>query len=332
MPPLTRLTAVATLTLTLGLGLGFAQSSTQPPAYSRSAQQQDSAGTNLPAQKIGPNDLLAVSVYDAPEFSRTVRVGADGMIRLPMLKQRIHVEALMPAEAETAIANALRDEQLLTDPFVTVNVAEYQSRPISIAGAVRNPITFQATTGNVTLLEALTRAGGLTPDAGSAILVTKPQLNPSSGERTALTQRIAVKGLIDQADPTLNLILRGGEEIRVPESGKIYVVGAVKRSGSFPIEDGGSSVLKALAKAEGLGDYVSKVGYIYRQDLSGTKTEIPIAFKDIMTRKAPDVPLVENDILYIPVNEAGRTRAAVIKVLAGAGVAATGGLIWALAR
>jgi len=44
-------------------------------------------GANLPAQAVGPNDLIAVSVYDAPELSRTIRIGTDGMIRLPMLKQ-----------------------------------------------------------------------------------------------------------------------------------------------------------------------------------------------------------------------------------------------------
>jgi len=54
-------------------------------------------GANLPALRIGPNDLLAVSVYDSPELTRTLRVGADGMIRLPMLKQRIKADWLFPA-------------------------------------------------------------------------------------------------------------------------------------------------------------------------------------------------------------------------------------------
>ena len=46
-------------------------------------------GANLPSQPVGPNDLIAVSVYDAPELSRTIRVGADGFFALPMVKQRI---------------------------------------------------------------------------------------------------------------------------------------------------------------------------------------------------------------------------------------------------
>ena len=113
---------------------------------------------NLPAQKIGPRDLIAIQVYDSPELSRTVRVGADGIVRLPMLKRRIAAEGLMPNELEAAIAEALQDEELVVDPFVTVTVAEYNSRPISVAGAVRAPLTFQASSP-VTLLEAITRAG-----------------------------------------------------------------------------------------------------------------------------------------------------------------------------
>ena len=116
----------------------------------------DPGGANLPAQKIGPNDLLNISVYDAPELTRTVRVGADGLIRLPMLKRQIKAEGLMPAQLESAIAEAVTAEQLLVDPFVTVTVAEYSSYPISVAGAVKQPTTFQAN-GPVTLLEAITR-------------------------------------------------------------------------------------------------------------------------------------------------------------------------------
>ena len=50
----------------------------------------------------------------------------------------------------------------MVDPVVKVTIVEYYSRPISVAGAVRKPVTFQAT-GNVTLLEALSRAEGLSP-------------------------------------------------------------------------------------------------------------------------------------------------------------------------
>src|SRR5215471_10710410 len=150
----------------------------------------DAGGANLPIQKVGANDLISVSVYDAPEVTRTVRVSADGFIRLPMLKQRIKAEGLMPTDLENRIATALKNEELIVDPFVTVTVAEYTSRPISVMGAVRKPITFQAV-GQVTLLDALARAEGLAQSAGPEILMSRPS---GTGEIAAgLVQRIAVK-------------------------------------------------------------------------------------------------------------------------------------------
>jgi polysaccharide export outer membrane protein len=283
----------------------------------------DTQGANLPAQPIGANDLIAVSVYDAAELTRTVRVSADGFIRLPMLKQRIKAQGLMPGELESAIAKALQDEQIIVDPFVTVTVAEYNSHPISVAGAVKQPLTFQAT-GPVTLLEAITRAGGLAPEAGPEILVTHTKPGPD-GTSSALVQRILVKGLIDAADPALNIVLNGGEEIRVPDGGKVYVIGNVKMPGAYPMGDGTeSTVLKMLALSQGLTDYAAKEAYIYRREGIGTKNEIPIPLSKIMERKAPDTPLLANDILYVPDNKGRRlTLGALEKLLIlGGGVGA----------
>src|SRR5215471_200516 len=154
------------------------------------AAAQDLA--NLPAQPIGPSDLIAVSVYGAPELTFTVRIGDDGRIRLPMLKQKIEADGLMPADLEDRIARALMEEELLVEPVVTVTVAEYHSRPISVAGAVKMPLTFQAWS-KITLLEALTRAQGLNEDAGGEILVTR---RAKEGEAQRI-ERIPVKGLID---------------------------------------------------------------------------------------------------------------------------------------
>ena len=270
------------------------------------------ASANLPAQKIGARDLLVVQVYGSPELSRSVRVGADGTLRMPMVKQRIKVEGLMPNDVETAIATALEEEGLIVEPFVTVNVAEYSSRPISVAGSVREPLTFQAS-APVTLLEAITRAGGLTQSAGSEILISKTQLG-SDGLSGSLMQRVSVKALIDGTDPEANLKLTGGEEIRVPEAGKVFVVGNVKKPGAFPVEDGAeSSVLKMLAMAEGLSPNCGKQAYIYRREASGNKNEIPIELSKIMDRKAPDAPLMANDVLYIPDNRNRRLGLAVLE-------------------
>ena len=253
---------------------------------------------NLPAQRISPNDLIAVSVYSAPELSRTFRVGEDGMIGFPMLTERIKAEGLLPNQLEAKLAAALTTGEILVEPVVTVTILEYNSRTISVMGAVKRPLTFQAI-GKVTLLDALAKAEGLTADAGPEILLNRPQ---------ALTERIPVKRLIDAADPAVNFTLAGGEEIRVPEARRIYVVGNVKKPGPIPVRDGSeTTVLKALSFAEGLTPFAGKLAYVYRGngDLAG-KQELPIELDKIMRRKAPDVRLMADDLLYIPDNRGRR--------------------------
>jgi polysaccharide export outer membrane protein len=295
------------------------------------AQQSPSSlvggGPNLPAQKIGPNDLIAVSVYDAPELTRTVRVGADGFIRLPMLKGAVTAQSLLPAELEKLIATALVGENILVDPVVTVTIVEYHSRPINVVGAVKRPLTFQAT-GTATLLDAITRAEGLSAEAGPEILVSRTQPG-ENGANSTVIQHISVKALIDEADPELNVRLFGGEEIRVPEVGKVFVVGNVRRSGAFPVHDpAGTSVLKLLALAEGLLPFTAKQAFVYRKEPgSNTKNEIPIEIAKIIDRKSPDVTLQAQDILYIPDNKGRRMTVTTLERLLGFGSATASGLI-----
>jgi polysaccharide export outer membrane protein len=303
------------------VAVGFPQQNSRPaPVADFSA--------NLPAQPVGPNDLIALSVYDSPELSRTIRVSSDGYIRLPMLKQRVKAQGLYPSDLETAIDKALQDEQILVDPMVTVTIAQYHSRPISVAGAVRMPLVFQAE-GPTSLLEAVARAEGLREDAADEILVSSSQTG-ENGKVNTLTRRIPVHGLIDRADPTLNITLTGGEEIRVPEVSKIYIVGNVKHPGAFRVPDGSSTtILQMLALAEGLSPFAEKQAYIYRRELDGNKKEIAVPLDKIMSRKAPDITLTADDILYVPDNKSRRLSLGVLeKILTFGSTAGATALIY----
>jgi polysaccharide biosynthesis/export protein len=294
-------------------------------ARGAAAQTPEAVSANLPAQKIGADDLLAISVYDSPELTRTVRVSGEGQIRLPMLKRPIEAAGLLPRDLETAVAQALRSEQIIVDPVVTVTVAEYRSRPISVSGAVKRPLTFQAF-GNITLLDAIARAEGLAPEAGTEVLITRE----TTGGKAA-TDRILIKALLEGSDPMLNPRLSGGEEIRVPEAGRVYVAGSVKNPGAFTMKDGSdTSVLKVLALAGGLIPFSSKQAYIYRRKSGAeAKDEIPIPLAQIMGRKSPDVRLAADDILYVPDAKGRRMSVAALEKIAGFGAAtASGLLIW----
>jgi polysaccharide export outer membrane protein len=303
-------------------------------ATSASAQQQANPSrgsigptslseiSNLPVEKIGRDDLLGITVYDSPELTRTVRVDSDGNIRLPMVRPGIQAAGLNPAELENAISKVLIQENVLVDPIVTVSVVEYRSRPISVIGAVRSPTTFQAT-GTVTLLDAITRAGGLGENAGSEILVSHPP-SDTNDKSITVTERIQVLSLLSGEDLASNMNLKGGENIRVPEAGRIFVAGNVKHPGVFPITEGSeSSVLKALALSGGLDSYSGRIAYIYRIDgSSGRKSEIPIAVKKIMARKSPDVPLYANDMLYVTNATGQRITAKALAITTGVGLGA----------
>jgi polysaccharide export outer membrane protein len=306
--------------LTLTLVLAAVLHAQQPP-------MPEVAQSNLPAQPIGPNDLIAISVYRAPELSRTLRVAPDGFIDLPLLDTRLSASGLLPRDVETSIAEALRTANLLVDPYVKVTVVEYYSRPISVAGAVRRPITFQAI-GPVTLLEALSRAEGLTPDAGTEIVVSSPSPDPTLG---AVVRRIPAARLLNDADPHLNVRLTGGEEIRVPEAGRIYVVGNVRKPGAFAVRDQTPpTLLKILAQAEGLAPFAGKQAFLYRRNpATGSKDEIVVPIEQIMKRKSPDIALTIDDILYIPDNNGRRIGlAALEKALLFGSTAGATALVW----
>ncbi len=274
-------------------------------------------GANLPAQPIGPNDLVAISVYGSPELTRTARVSEQGFIRLPMLTDPLEARGLQPAQLEERIVAALLAGGILVDPIVTVTMAEYHSRPISVAGAVHRPLTFQAM-GKTSLLETLARAEGLTGEAGPEILITRP----GSQE----IQRIPVKGLIDAADPALNVTLEGGEEVRVPASGRVFVVGNVKKPGAFRLEDsGGMSVLKALALAEGLSPYATKEAYIYRR--GDMAHEVKVDLRGILDRKSVDVVLLADDIFYVPDNRVARMTMTAIERTVGFAASTASGIL-----
>jgi polysaccharide export outer membrane protein len=243
-----------------------------------------------------------------------------------MLKHPIQASGLYPSELEASIGRELVASNMVVNPYVTVTVAEYQSRTISVSGSVRSPMVFQAT-APTTLLEALARAGGLGTDAGNEILVTTTQPG-SDGKPATMTRRVPVRALIDNADASLNFALTGGEEIRVPEAEKVYMVGNVKKPGAFLLQNSGeTTVLQMVALAEGLAPYANKEAYIYRRQASGGKEEIPLPLQQILDRKSPDVVLQANDILYVPDNKGKRMTMATIDRVIGFGTTVGSGLL-----
>jgi polysaccharide export outer membrane protein len=251
-------------------------------------------------------------------------VTADGKLMLPLLHEGVPVDRLTPAEIAQAVSAALVKGKILVDPIVSAAVLEYRSRHVSVVGAVRMPANFQAI-GEMHLLDAIARAQGFSPDAGPEVIISFPK--GGDGEKSPL--HIPIRSLLAAKDPALNIVLRGGEEIRVPEAPKLFIVGNVKMPGAYPLSDpDGSTVLKALALSQGSLPFTAKRAYIYRLlPDSGKRQEIEVELREILHRKTPDIALQANDILYIPDNPKTRLTAGALDRMTGFGSSVGSGLI-----
>jgi polysaccharide export outer membrane protein len=310
--------------LTFGIVLSFSTSIGigQIPSPGALQLPPQDPGANIGSAPVGAGDLIYLSVVGSPELTRNFRVSSMGTVALPFLPKPIRVNGLFPSDIEKEIAQELEHQRILVEPTVSVMVLEYRSRPVNVAGAVKHPLTLQAIDG-LRLLDALARAEGLAPEAGPEILVSRSDSQE--------VQRVPVNQLFSGANPSLNLVLHGGELIRVPEADKLYVVGNVKNPGMYPLKDlEGLSILKALALAQGLSPYARNQAYVYRV-IPGTnnRQEILVPLKGILRRKSADFTLVANDILYVPDNSAKRLTGTMVDRITGvAGATVSGLIIW----
>jgi polysaccharide export outer membrane protein len=294
--------------------------SSPQPGLSVPTVSVTAAGANLPLLPIGIADLIHLNVSDSPELSQSFRVDNLGNLNLPLLRSPMHAQGLMPDALGAQITIALRAQHLLVNPIVAVSVVEYRSRTVTISGAVKTPTTIQEL-GDLRVLNALSQAGGLLPEAGTEVIVEQPD---------GVSHRLPVRELLDGLHPELNIPLAAGAQIRVPQGDQVYVVGNVKKPGAFPFRNmQDTTVLQLLALSGGLDAFARRTAYIYRAEPGGTqKREIEVPLRRILDRKADDVKLVANDILYVPTNGKLKASASVINHVTGMGNTAVSAAIW----
>lgn len=287
---------------------------------------------------LAPDDGLSINVVDLPEFDPkalgVIRVDHQGNIQLP-LAGRVHAAGLTVEGLEKEIGERLSG--VMNNPEVRVAIAEYRNHPVSVLGAVRSPGVYQVS-GQKTLYEILSTAGGLNPDAGNTVKITReiasghlplPNVTTDDTHKFEIGE-LNVRKLVEAKSPEDNITVLANDVITIPKAELIYIVGAVKKPGGFPlIEKEHISVLQAVSLAEGLDQVAgAKNARILRQSAlpGGQRTEVPVNVTRILDGRDRDMALQANDILFIPVSVAksASLRAIEAAVQVGTGVAVFG--------
>lgn len=245
--------------------------------------------------KIGAKDLLEIRVFGLDALNTTVRVSEDGMITLPLLGE-VNVEGMTKSDIERKLASLL-EEKYLQNPQVTVFIKEYQSKLVSVLGAVEKPGPLQLL-GRQTLLQILSQAGGLTKDAGNDIIIIR-QL----ADGTSTSIKISIEDLILKGDAKLNIALQPNDIVNIPVDKivHVYVFGQVRNPGALEVKRSNiPTLLQAIAAAGGFSERASKGGVLVRRiGKDGNEVKMKVNVKDIIKGKRKDIQLEEEDVVYV---------------------------------
>jgi len=295
----------------------------------------------LPDCIISPDDVLTISVYDAPDVTGEYRVSPTGEIEIPLLSTPIVAAGRTPAQLSDLISARYRMSEIYSHPRVTVAIKESRVHAIAIAGAVKKPQIYPVF-GKTTLLDLLSQAEGLANDAGSLAIVTRgdiatQMLKSTDACGTASKQpscdstfSVDLSRLTETGDPLLNVDLYPGDRVTVQRAGIVYVLGAVNRPGGFPLKTGQEkmTVIQALALAEDLKPTAAqKRAMIIRKNPATTdgREEIAVNLTKVLEGHEHDSQLQANDILFVP-DSAGKR--ALRRGAEAAVTAATYGIIY----
>lgn len=288
------------------------------------------AGSVDPSQYVlGPDDVIKIWALGMEEISdKPVRIDPGGYVDLPLLG-RIRAGGLTIEEFKADLIKRVASE--VRRPEVSIEIVEFGSQPVSVMGAVNHPGVVQLR-GRKTLAEALSLAGGLAPDAGAHVKISRPVLFGGIPLPTATMDasqkftvaEVNVKDLLGAENPAQNIQVQPHDVITVPRAEMVYVIGEVHKPGAFVLNERENvSILQALSMAEGLGPTPAAQNSKILRPVKGStqRREIPVDVKKILKGKAEDVALRPNDILFVPSSTpkkaARRALEAVIQTASG---------------
>jgi len=258
-------------------------------------QEQQPSLANID-YRIGPKDLLEITVFELPELNQTVRVSEDGSITMSFLG-RIEVAGLTAQELESRLASLLGQRATTETAHVTVFIREYQK--VSVIGAVGRPGMYELV-GPTTLLEIIALAGGLTNQAMKELYIYRPG---EDGKQERIV--IPLQDLLVGGDQDLNLFLEPKDVVTVPidQTQNVFVYGEVRNPGAIPfLASKRITLLQAIAQAGGTTEWAKKGSVVIKRKdrKTGKEMKIPVNLKNIINGRIADIVLEEGDVVIVP--------------------------------
>ncbi len=241
--------------------------------------------------RLGPDDVIKITVYREAELDREVRVSADGYISFPLLG-KVKTEGLTVSEFEKNLTERLR--RYIKKPQVTVFINEYST--ITVTGQVVKPDSYPLK-GQLTVLEAIGLAGGFTEFAGQDDVTV---IRIEDGKKKTI--KVSVADISKTGDKTKDVALKRGDIVFVPEEySTVTVTGEVEKPDSYPLR-GELTVLEAIGLAGGFTKFASRNKVKIMRIENGEEKTITVRVADISKtgNKAKDVALKLGDIVFVP--------------------------------
>jgi polysaccharide export outer membrane protein len=241
-------------------------------------------------------------MFENPDLSGRYRVDEMGDITVPLIG-RVQLAGMTAAEAATKIEQLYVEGQILlpANSHATVFIAEYATQGVTVNGEVKTPGVYPAL-GVHKLNDLIAAAGGITGFAASHVVITHKD---DPGDPTTVEYNpAALKPII----PDVQIF--PGDSILIPRAGVVYVAGNVAKPGAYLLDGRRALTVEeamALSGGGGKASAMKRVQLVRTLD-DGRKEAITIPVNLIYKGRAPDVALIDGDILYVPTSN-GRLAA-----------------------
>jgi polysaccharide biosynthesis/export protein len=237
---------------------------------------------------LAEGDLLTIHIYGATDYAPPVRVGIDGLVQLPLVGA-VRVKNLTIPQAESLIAERLKDAGMYRNPQVTIQLTESPNQNVTVTGEIHGVIPVP---GEKRLFDVLAAAGGLPPTASHTVTINRP----------GVAQPIVVDlGTDPMLSKRANVPVFAGDTVIVSRVGSVYLLGAFRVQGAIPIQQNSPLTLMQVAAIGGGPGFEGKYNDLRIIRAEGIERKVVhVDIKKVINGKEPDPVLEADDIIFLP--------------------------------